>query len=199
MRKFISLSLLIVFIVLRTSVDIYQINISETVLYALEVFYVSVVYFIYRKEVRIISALRKKDGITSLLFCVFGFFVFKASSILGISIPLDLRSSETIFLLLIVAPLLEEFIYRLAFWKSLEEISSNKVFLVLITSLLFSIGHFTAYFFVPAEFKPFIVYQTVYVFWLALLLGTIRASTQAISTPVLFHFLFNLGFLLGSL
>ncbi len=127
---------------------------------------------------------------------VAGFIVFSLAAPLQIAVPFNLDDAEMIFLLVLFGPVLEEFIFRFAFWETSQLVLPPKGTLFL-TSLIFSYSHFHAFFIVPDDFKIFVVYQTLYTFLLGWWLGRSYLQTRAIFVPIALHIAFNLGFLLG--
>lgn len=131
-------------------------------------------------------------GCGSLLF---GFLTFKEAQFFPIQIPIDFSSVETLLFLLLVAPLLEELIFRFFIWQPLSRINTLTAYLG--TSAIFSCSHFHSFWFVPTEFHPFIYYQTIYTFFLALACGYSVWKFKSLSGAIWIHFGFNLGFYLG--
>jgi len=114
----------------------------------------------------------------------------------GIPIPLDLENRETILLLLLIGPVLEEFIFRLGLWKVSEFFVKNKWFLILFTSAIFSYCHYWMIDELPASVRGFIIYQAAYTFVLGLICGYLRSGYGMLAAlPA--HLLFNLGFWLA--
>lgn len=128
-----------------------------------------------------------------------GFGVFKAASILNLSLPFDFKGPETLLFLLVVAPILEEAIFRFLVWHPLQYISQRPLVTLIITSLIFSYSHLHAIWFVPPEIHKFILYQTLYTFLLGLACGYYIYRYSALGSAVLIHFAFNLGFYLASI
>lgn len=166
--------------------------------YALEAGFVLVAYGVFRKRIKLWKKISIQEflGIAGAL--VGGFAIYHAAAWISVPIPFDLSAKETIFLLLVVAPLLEEAIFRLALWEALAELVPNPWFITSVTTLLFSFGHFSAYFYVPEEYKNFLLYQTGYVIFLGIAASIARIRSNTFLAPMLVHFGFNLGFLLGS-
>lgn len=127
-----------------------------------------------------------------------GFAVFKIAGLSGIAIPFDLTGTETIVLLLIVAPILEESLFRFFIWEPLSWLS-NPVYAWVLTSLIFSYSHLHAIWFVPKEIQSFVLYQTVYTLGLGLTSGFFVFRFRSVLGAVAIHFSFNLGFYLASL
>ena len=163
---------------------------SEIAIYAFEVFFVVVGLFVFKftkpKWVRI-------NPIGLLITLVCGGFVFCFTQLNSWIVPLDFQSIQTVVLLLIVAPILEEFIYRYALWNAIERVGNVRISFAL-TSVLFSLSHFYAYFFVPEEYKGFVTFQAIYTLGLALTCGYQRMKKNSVFPAIVLHFLFNLGF-----
>ena len=140
--------------------------------------------------------LNKKLCLLALLFAPFGFIVYKLAYVLQIAIPFDLKGTETLFFLLIIAPILEESIFRFFIWTPLEKMHRTLAYFT--TSILFSYSHFHAVWFVPEAVQGFIYYQTAYTFLLALACGYSVLRYSSLAGAMLIHFLFNLGFYLAS-
>lgn len=113
-------------------------------------------------------------------------------------IPFNWSLSETIPLLIFFGPVLEEFLFRFALWQPIAQLSHHKGTTTLLTALLFSWSHFYPYFFVPAVFRPFILFQTIYTFFLGIWWGTRLAQTKNLTIPLALHISFNLGFFLAA-
>ncbi len=141
--------------------------------------------------------LNNKSALLALLFLPLGFLIFKTAAVLQIPIPFDLKGAETLVFLLVVAPILEEAIFRFFIWKPIEQI--NPKLALVCTSLLFSYSHFHAFWFVPAQIHNFIYYQTIYTFLLALACGFSVLKYNSLVGAMLIHFMFNFGFYLASI
>jgi membrane protease YdiL (CAAX protease family) len=126
-----------------------------------------------------------------------GFLVFHAAGWLHIPVPFDLRGGETLFFLLLVAPVLEELIFRFFAWEPLAAVNGLAAFAG--TILLFSYAHLHSIWFVPAEVRSFVIYQAVYTLVLAAGCGICVRRYGSLSGAMAVHFAFNLGFYLGSL
>jgi membrane protease YdiL (CAAX protease family) len=127
-----------------------------------------------------------------------GFIVFKLANVFSLPIPFDLSSTMNLLLLLLIGPILEELLFRGALWRLFRTMISKASAIMVITSVLFSLAHFTAWFRVPIDLQPFILFQTGYTLLLGLYCGLRRSQTLGISAPVFCHLGFNLGFYLGT-
>ena len=173
-------------------------NISVYYLYAFEFFFIFLTTLFLKSKIKWIGKLDLYEFKAMPLAALFGLLVFKTATSLGLPIPFDFSSVEIVFQLLIIAPILEELLYRLALWNCIEAFSSKPKVLIGFSTLLFSLGHFAAYFYVPADFKIFVIYQSVYVIFLSIWVSIGKLKTNRIQTPVLIHFMFNLGFYIAT-
>jgi membrane protease YdiL (CAAX protease family) len=114
-------------------------------------------------------------------------------------IPFEFNSYATLFLLLIVAPILEELIFRFALWEAVSDYVKSEELQIWISSLLFALGHLVSMYLLPPDYRPFVLYQSVYVIILGFGVSQMRIKTGSLTGSILIHFLFNLGFYLGSL
>ncbi len=128
-----------------------------------------------------------------------GFAIFRIAGFAGIQIPFDLRGTETLMFLLLVAPILEELIFRFFLWQPIEWLGRKPIIAWVVTSLMFSYSHLHSIWFVPKEIHTFIVYQTIYTLFLGLACGFFIFRNKSVAGAILIHFAFNLGFYLGSL
>jgi membrane protease YdiL (CAAX protease family) len=167
--------------------------------YGFEVVYVAAVYYHYRNRIQFFSKkyLFQLLAFLTALFC--GFWIYELAIYSHLPIRFDMRSGEIIFLLLIVAPILEEFIFRLALWEPLKELFGDESTVNILCAILFSVGHFTALWNVQIDYRAFVLYQTLYVILLALSCGWARIRTRSVFSSIIIHFGFNLGFFIGSL
>lgn len=167
--------------------------------YIFEAAFVLIVGLYYRKRIGFHFRFLTELKMSFIPALIVGFIVFLLAKPLNISIPFDLKSSETVLFLLVIAPILEEFIFRMALWQPLVDIFKKPNYALIITSLVFAYAHFHSYWFVPEQFYPFIYYQSLYVIPLALYCGYRLMKTGSIVSPIAVHLGFNLGFFLGSL
>lgn len=190
----------IIFIIVRILLNHLWEKCSVYYSYLFEILFVFSVYFYLNKRVQVnlIKKINKKFCYKFLPWLVFGFIVIKAAKYSGILIPFEFKNFELLFMLLVIAPVLEELIFRFALWELFRDLNKNEEIQIWVSSLLFSLAHFVVIFSVPAEFKPFVLYQSAYVFILGLGVSKTRQESNSITSSILVHFLFNLGFLIGS-
>lgn len=110
-------------------------------------------------------------------------------------VQVPFRFLERPFLqLLILAPLVEELVFRFAFLGAYLQVLKSKNKALLISSGLFSISHLPGMWHLPEEFTFFVVIQLVYTFFMGWVIGKARIRTGGVLEPIALHFLFNLFF-----
>lgn len=132
----------------------------------------------------------------ALVLLAAGFGIQKLARISGLTIPMNVSEGETVLFLIVVAPILEEFVFRFLLWKPIERATSAKTAWI-TTSLLFAYSHLHAIWFVPAEYQKFLIYQTAYTLPLGLACGWMLRKQNSLLPAILLHFAFNLGFFLA--
>jgi len=193
-----SLVFLGLYILVRFVFDAYWRTITPYAAYGFEAGFVLAVGIYFGSRIQYFK-FQKDQLLYDFLFPLLGgLAIYKLGTYSGISIPFDLSSYETLFILLLLAPVLEELIFRMALWEPLKELCKSPSQLLISTSLLFSIGHFMALWNVPEQYRIFVLYQTLYVILLGLGAGWRRMQTNSVSAAIYVHFSFNLGFFLAS-
>jgi membrane protease YdiL (CAAX protease family) len=172
-------------------------NYSVYYSYLFEVIIVVGAWFLIHPTV-IWKKLEHNSFTTVTLSFFLGLIVFHLAKPMKLFVPFDFKSNETLVLLLVVAPILEEAIFRMALWDAFRQFTKNHFALIAITSFLFMAGHLSAYWFVSDEYKGFVLYQAAYVVLLGFLTGVSRLKTESLNSPVLTHFVFNFGFFLSA-
>ena len=126
-----------------------------------------------------------------------GALVHRLAIYLGIGIPFDLSGTMVLVFLLIVAPILEELIFRFLLWQPLLRASKMPVIALAVTSVLFSYAHFHPFWFLGENVHQFIYYQTAYTLLLGFGCGYFVFRQGSLLGAMLAHFAFNLGFYLA--
>jgi hypothetical protein len=117
----------------------------------------------------------------------------------GIMIPFDLHSGETLLFLLLIGPVLEELIFRGALWSLIGVVTNrNNWVRGIVTTFLFSYGHYQMIGHLPEGVKSFVIYQASYTLVLGAMLAFVRAR-NGLLWAILGHFCFNFGFWFFSL
>jgi len=142
--------------------------------------------------------IKRLDLKLTALSLVSGLAVYKAAYALEIPIAFQMQALETIVFLLVVAPILEELIFRFVLWQPIARFTKSPVAALVATALLFSYAHLHAIWFVPPEFHAFVYYQTTYTLFLGLLCGFSLYKSNSLLSSMVLHFSFNLGFYLAT-
>ncbi|MEZ4872732.1 MAG: CPBP family glutamic-type intramembrane protease [Bdellovibrionales bacterium] len=165
--------------------------------YIAEILFVLLVFVSLPIDRNQFKSFKIKYDLYALVFL--GLMVHWFGTSIGIVVPLDLEQPLTVALLLLVAPLLEELVFRFALWECFQNIVKKPVIIIVFTALLFSLSHFKAVFYLPKEFHPFIIYQTIYTLLLGLILGWQKHRRNSLPHAITGHFYFNLGFYLATI
>jgi membrane protease YdiL (CAAX protease family) len=146
----------------------------------------------------------RKNALT-LSACVALFFslaaglaIFEATSILGYAVPFSFKDPETVLFLLVIGPLLEEWIFRGALWKLLQVITGSNLFSYLSCAVLFAYAHYQVIGQIDPQYAGFVRYQAIYTLGLGLFCGGMRMQ-YGWRAAWLTHIAFNFGFWLGAL
>lgn len=115
------------------------------------------------------------------------------TSLSGIKSPFG-YIEHLVLQILILAPIIEELVFRQAIFIAFSNYFKNKNILLLSNSIFFSLSHLPALFILPEEFKSFIFIQLVYTFFLGWICTKARLKNGNIAESVILHFLFNLVF-----
>lgn len=189
----------IYFVVRMLADSLFWRQISEYYSYAFELAFVALVAWYYRSRRSIIKLPTTRDAMAAVLAFVAGFFAYRGAGWMRLPIPFDLSTAETLTLLLVVAPVLEEAIFRMALWEALKSWTPKGGWLIAWTTVLFASAHLSAFPFVPPMYKGFVLYQTAYVTLLGLAAAYTRMRSGALVPAIAVHAAFNLGFLMGTL
>lgn len=131
-----------------------------------------------------------------VLNIILGLSVYLIGSYFKYLPPFDFQSYELLCFLLVVGPLLEEFIFRGILW-SFYDPQLNSTFRISISSFLFSLFHFSSIWGLPNEFWGFVFFQSVYTFIISLFWSWQRSLLRPILFVVVLHMSFNAGFFWG--
>jgi membrane protease YdiL (CAAX protease family) len=167
--------------------------------YLAEAIFILLATVFYVSRLKLRFSLSKSYLLQLPLAVLSGFIIYKGAGILGLTIPFDLKSQETVVFLLFIGPLIEEGLYRHALWFPLQDIFGNRFLVVIGTAVIFAAGHFAAYYGVPAVLQSFVIYQTAYVLVIGIWWGIVRAQKDSVAATLPLHVLFNLGFYFGFL
>jgi len=93
--------------------------------------------------------------------------------------------------LLILAPIIEELIFRGIFFTFAQRLKLKLHVNIFFNAILFSLSHLPAIWILPKEFHSFILFQLFYTFFLGWICAKSRHQTKGILEPILLHFVFN--------
>ena len=173
--------------------DIFQSKSTISITYVFDTFFVLTTFFIFKNK-KILGKLDRKG------------FVFRLSAVSAIGVfciliakSLELKSPfkyiEYLFIqILILAPIIEEFVFRGAFIQVFENAKLKKPVIIYLNAILFSMSHLPALWFLPEEFHGFIGFQLFYTLLLGWICAKSRVKTNGMLEPVVLHFAFNLIF-----
>ncbi len=99
--------------------------------------------------------------------------------------------------LIILAPILEELVFRQTFQRLLVHSVGGKRVTSMLVAAIFAFSHLIGLKVLPAEYVPFVGFQIFYTFILGLLCGQALLRFGSIIIPVVMHFIFNLMFYLA--
>ena len=195
--KIFSIALLLIFIAIeycfRNRID----SIAPYAMYSAELIFIAFTWLLLRKSQLLKTLNVKKITPGIMIALIAGLGVRLLCTPLHLFVPFDLSVTENIILLLAAGPILEELLFRGAFWRILEEWISSQWIILFISAVVFSFSHYQAIFETPVEVHAFIQYQTLYTFLLALFCGYYR-SRYGLFWAILIHVFFNLGFFIAN-
>ncbi|MFP5490864.1 MAG: CPBP family intramembrane glutamic endopeptidase [Bacteriovoracia bacterium] len=198
-QKYLGALVVVSYVIIRMLGDFYLWSkINPYFSYGFEILFVAGMMILYRKNRPWFQLPQKTDAILTGWMMLAGMGAYKMTGVLGMGVPYNLSAIETVIFLLVVAPILEELIFRLALWESLKAMRDEALFAIVASTLLFSLGHLVAYLVVPSSIAPFVIYQSLYVIPLSIVIGYRRHYSKSVTSAILLHFGFNLGFYLAS-
>lgn len=197
-KKPLSFGILIAYAVIRFGFDHAWREVSPYFSYAFEFGFALAVGYAYRRDLRFTLKLGQELRLGFLPAFFAGFAIYKLVGLSTLTVPFDFHSAETLVLLLVLAPTLEELLFRMALWEPAEKLLKNPATTLFITTSLFSMGHLMALFTVPGQFKPFVLIQSLYVMLLGLGAGYRRIRSGTFLAGTIVHFGFNLGFVVAA-
>lgn len=197
MKNKISLGLLGLYIIIRFFFTTWLDTRGEYSSYIFESILVAFMAYLHWADFKSQWKVNRKILLIAACAGVAGFIVFKLIRPFGIVLPFDITEGNVWIFLLLVAPILEELIFRFFAWKPVA--NKNKKAAWIFTSVLFSYAHLHAFWFVAPDIRSFVYYQAVYTLGLGLACGYMVFKHNSLAGAILVHGLFNLGFFLGAL
>lgn len=197
-KKRLSLGILIAYALIRFGLDHAWRQVSPYYSYGFEFLFAWAVGYTFRRDLKLKLRFGRELRLGFLPALLGGFAIFKLIELSTLSVPFDFHSVETLALLLALAPTLEELLFRMALWEPAEKLLGSPAATLVVTTVLFSMGHLMALFTVPGQFKPFVLIQSLYVMMLGLGAGYRRIRSGTFLAGTIVHFGFNLGFVLAA-
>tara|TARA_B100001248_G_scaffold262262_1_gene257060 strand:+ start:570 stop:1160 length:591 start_codon:yes stop_codon:yes gene_type:complete len=112
----------------------------------------------------------------------------------SIQSPMIMDQWQSILLLCLFGPLLEELLYRFMLMESLLRLQFSKKIVVLVSALAFAASHLKAYGLVSPNYETFILFQGAYTFMLGLWWANEYCKTRNLYHVTILHILFNFGY-----
>lgn len=159
----------------------------------LDIFIILGFYVYLKKNPITVPQGLKSFGILSVLSVLVATFCILISNGLGLLSPFQYLQWPFIQLL-IIAPLIEEGVFRGVFLDLGERAQLNRKVAVLFNSFIFSFSHLPAIWYLDPDFHGFIGFQLFYTLILGFICSVLRFSTKGLVAPIVAHFLFNLVF-----
>lgn len=149
--------------------------------------------FIFKMKIFVTKLKPKVFMAQGLVVIVLAIFCIFLSNLMKLNSPF--KYLDLIFLkLLIIAPIVEELVFRGVFIEVGEKVKLNRRVSALLNAFLFSLSHAPALWFLEKEFHSFIVFQLIYTLALGYICALSRFKSKGIVAPITLHFLFNLVF-----
>lgn len=208
-RKVLSLALVILYGVFAYVYDQSLNDLWPYTTLLMEAVFVSLVAWVFRER-WVLGAewkartFNRRTALAAPMTLLAGLFMYAFATWRGIVVPFEFSKVTTFVMLLLVAPVMEELVFRGALWELFAEFfgaPKAKVWLPLVaTTAMFAFSHFYVIWWdLPPEIRTFVYYQTACVILLGWYLGLERRRTGNLIAPVIAHFSFNVGFVLGAL
>lgn len=166
---------------------------GDWAMYAVEGVFAGTSLVMYRNSLRHSLALPGQLCWLPMVALFAGLFVAYGAIVIGLPVPFDTSGGGGIFLLLVVAPVLEEVLFRHFLWKPWEK-RGKRTLAWWFTTILFAYAHWHPTWDVPIEWHGFLAYQTLYTLGLGLACGAMVYRWNSLPGAILLHAAFNLGF-----
>lgn len=219
LKKATALLIILIYPVIRVLSDQLVNPISEYLSYVVDLLYGVLVLWCFAHSFnRIAKSLCQKgivfkDDFALMITCfILGILTHAGSYFFNARFPGAWNEFNFLIQLLIIAPFVEELLFRAVLFVLLDEIFFKKDrrendaihksilknnVIILISAVLFSWSHFYIYHQVPSLWQRFIIYQGCYAFVLGILLGWQYWKNKNYLRNVILHILFNAGFLVS--
>lgn len=151
-----------------------------------------ILYFIFTTKVKLEIFFKQTRSFFKRVIFTFLFALFCTSIIyiFNLKTPFSLIE-HNIIQLMVLAPVIEELLFRFSFFHKFKKSGFSKRKAVLVSSLLFSLSHGLALKILPSEFSNFIYFQMTYTFVLGLIASKSLLVHKSIFAPIVLHGVFN--------
>ncbi len=144
-----------------------------------------------------IQKLSFKDIVLLVSNMLLGGIIYYNAHIFGATAPFDFVSIETLLLLILIAPIIEECIFRHVLFLPLINLIRKKWLSIVVISMIFSYAHLRALFGLSgasSEIKLFVIYQGAYTLLMSIGWSYLRLKRKSLLIAILLHMSFNFGF-----
>ena len=150
--------------------------------------------FAWNKKLILFGAVKPSGLILRLLLTIaLGISCIAAAVYYQVAAPFK-YVDHLLIQMLILAPLIEEFVFRESFFVIQKKLGFRGNWLLLFNSLLFGFSHISGVFLLPSEFHAFVYMQTMYTIPLGWVCAKAKVRTGGIGEPIILHLVFNLMF-----
>lgn len=172
----------------------FQIDSTISISYAWDILFFIGISLLLKTPFKI--ALNKGFIIRTPLIALMGLACVYMAKFLKLDAPF--RYIENLALqIIILAPIIEELVFRHALYEVIKRSELKSIFQYFLGSLLFSISHAPALYYLPADFHSFIYFQLIYTFVLGWVIIKARERSESLLEPIILHFIFNFIFYLS--
>lgn len=162
--------------------------------YFWDIIFIALCVYIFKLGVQF-KIERVRNFLNRILF-VFFFAVLCVAmiNIIGLKTPFP-YIEHSVLQLIILAPIIEELVFRYAFIGAQYNLGYSFKKTAITNAFLFSFSHGLVLPMIPQEFHPFIYFQMMYTFVLALVCAKSIWVQKSLLAPIILHFVFNYIFL----
>lgn len=183
----------VIYLVLRFCLSQQIEEFGTIYLYAMECAFGGFALVYYRNDLRKVLKFPPSLIYLPIVSMLAGLCIAYGATVIGLPIPFDVHNAGGVAMLLLVAPILEELLFRFLLWMPLANRGKSS-WAWSFTTLIFAYAHWHAVWAVPEEWHGFLAYQTLYTLLLGLVCGAMVYRLRSLTGAMLIHFGFNLGF-----
>ena len=173
--------------------DIWQGQSTISISYFFDVIFCVVIFLFFKRRDFLGRIKLSTFFIQGISLIVFAVIFINISFWLNLNVPFK-YVDHLVIQILVLAPIIEECVFRGAFIEFSEKLKMNKEMTIVSNSLFFSLSHLPAIWNLPKEFHSFIGLQLFYTLILGAVCTSSRLKTKGVVAPIILHFIFNLVF-----